>query len=84
MVAAALLPTMEVAAQNGEKVVLDSLIYISGPHTECVSDEDFRLVPYEGTELRAGFITDCFSVISGGPVELDPPSACCPRSISSP
>ena len=76
MVAAALLPTMEVAAQNGKKVVLDSLIYISGPHTECVSDEDFRLVPYEGTELRAGFITDCFSVISGGPVELDPPSDC--------
>ena len=75
MVAAALLPTMEVAAQNGKKVVLDSLIYISGPHTECVSDEDFRLVPYEGTELRAGLITDLFAVISD-PVEIDRPSDC--------
>lgn len=75
MVAAALLPTMEVAAQNGKKVVLDSLIYISGPHTECVSDEDFRLVPYKGTELRAGLITDIFSLVSG-PVEIDRPSDC--------
>ena len=75
MVAAALLPTMEVAAQNGKKVVLDSLIIISGPHTECVSNEDFRLVPYEGTELRAGFITDLFAVISD-PVEIDRPSDC--------
>lgn len=75
MVAAALLPTMEVAAQNGKKVVLDSLIYISGPRTECVSDEDFRLVPYEGTELRAGLFTDFLSVVSG-PVELDRPSDC--------
>ena len=75
MVAAALLPTMEVAAQNGKKVVRDSLIYISGPHTECVSNEDFRLVPYEGTELRAGFITDLFAVISD-PVEIDRPSDC--------
>lgn len=76
MLAAALLPTMEVAAQNGKKVVLDSLIIISGPHTECVYDENFRQVPYEGTELRAGLITDCFSVISGGPVEIDRPSDC--------
>ena len=75
MVAAALLPTMEVAAQNGKKVVLDSLIYISGPHTECVSDEDFRLVPYKGTELRAGLITDIFSLVSGL-VEIDRPSDC--------
>ena len=75
MVAAALLPTMEVAAQNGKKVVLDSLIHINGPQTECVSDEDFRLVPYKGTELRAGLITDLFSVISG-PVEIDRPSDC--------
>ena len=75
MVAAALLPTMEVAAQNGKKVVLDSLIHINGPQTECVSDEDFRLVPYKGTELRAGLITDIFSVISG-PVEIDRPSDC--------
>lgn len=76
MLAAALLPTMEVAAQNGKKVVLDSLIITSGPHTECVYDENFRKVPYEGTELRAGLITDCFSVISGGPVEIDRPSDC--------
>ena len=76
MVAAALLPTMEVAAQNGKKVVLDSLIIISGPHTEYVYDEDFRQNLYEGTELRAGLITDCFSVISGGPVKIDRPSDC--------
>ena len=75
MVAAALLPTMEVAAQNGKKVVLDSLIITSGPHTEYVYDENFRQKPYEGTELRAGFITDCFTVISG-PVEIDRPSDC--------
>ena len=75
MVAAALLPTMEVAAQNGKKVVLDSLIIISGPHTEFVYDEDFRQNLYEGTELRAGLITDLFSVISG-PVEIDRPSDC--------
>ena len=60
MVAAALLPTMEVAAQNGKKVVLDSLIYISGPRTWYVYDEDFHQESYEGTELRAGFITDFF------------------------
>ena len=60
MVAAALLPTMEVAAQNGKKVVLDSLIHINGPHTEFVSDEDFHQKPYEGTELRAGFIMDFY------------------------
>ena len=58
MVAAALLPTMEVAAQNGKKVVLDSLMYISGPRTWYVYDEDFHQESYEGTELRAGFITD--------------------------
>ena len=75
MVAAALLPTMEVAAQNGKKVVLDSLIHINGPHTEFVSDEDFHQKPYEGTELRAGFIMDFFSVVSG-PVEIDRPSDC--------
>ena len=46
MVAAALLPTMEVAAQNGKKVVLDSLIITSGPHTEYVYDEDFLQVFY--------------------------------------
>lgn len=76
MVAAALLPTMEVAAQNDKKVVLDSFIITSGPHTEYVYDEDFRQNLYEGTELRAGLITDIFSMISGGPVEIDPPSDC--------
>ena len=75
MVAAALLPTMEVAAQNGKKVVLDSLIITSGPHKEYVYDEDFHQELYEGTELRAGYITDLFSVISG-PVEIDRPSDC--------
>lgn len=75
MVAAALLPTMEVAAQNGKKVVLDSLIIISGPHTEFVYDEDFRQNLYEGTELRAGLISDLFAVISD-PVEIDRPSDC--------
>ena len=75
MLAAALLPTMEVAAQNGKKVVLDSLIHINGPHTEFVSDEDFHQKPYEGTELRAGFIMDFLSVVSG-PVEIDRPSDC--------
>ena len=75
MVAAALLPTMEVAAQNGKKVVLDSLIITSGPHTEYVYDEDFHQELYEVTELRAGYITDLFSVISG-PVKIDRPSDC--------
>lgn len=75
MVAAALLPTMEVAAQNGKKVVLDSLIYISGPRTLFVYDENFHQKPYEGTELRAGFISDLFAVISD-PVEIDRPSDC--------
>ena len=55
--------------------MLDSLIIISGPHTEFVYDEDFRQNLYEGTELRAGLITDLFSVISG-PVEIDRPSDC--------
>ena len=75
MVAAALLPTMEVAAQNGKKVVLDSLIYISGPRTLFVYDENFHQKPYEGTELRAGFISDLFAVISDH-VEIDRPSDC--------
>lgn len=75
MVAAALLPTMEAAAQNGNKVVLDSLIIIRGPQTNYVYDEDFLQEPYKGTELRAGYITDLFTVISEH-VEIERPSDC--------
>ncbi len=68
--AALLLPTMETAAQDGNKVSLDSIISAPGPITWYMLDEDFKQIEYTDTVLRAGFVMEnVFAVSDGGDID---------------
>ena len=65
-----LLPTMETAAQDGNKVSLDSIISAPGPITWYMLGEDFNQIEYTDTVLRAGLVMEnVFAVSDGGDID---------------
>lgn len=64
LAAALLLLTMKAAAQNDNKVNLDSIISAPGPFTWYLLDEDFRQIEYSDTVLRAGIVMENVFAVS--------------------